>query len=194
MEQWTKTADGTFVNDGELGPWGRAGVDDGIIQEFVKLRFIKEKRMMIIFELVVTITCVAFIINNMMIDSDIALMAVAFVLAIFSNICLINNYNEIGRMKVNLLNKCYSVCDCTAFDVFINVKEKHCCVKDMSGTVLLGRTENGEVSPQKLSYYGFFDEKDYNAQLLKIMDGRGKMHYFVMLDKYLKNEENKKKL
>lgn len=190
MEQntiWRQISKDTKVNDEQLGPWENAGVDDSIINEYLKKRFLKEINMMIIFEVLLSVTCFVGLIESLMLWDDIFLTILLAVIAIYSNGCLYKNIQNKRILRVIIQNKEYQLCDCEAFDIDITKTGKYCYIKDTNGqTFLIQKNDNTPV-PIKITYHGYFSDKEFDARLLRMKGIDDKMFYVVFPEYYLKN-------
>lgn len=190
VQNWREISKDIYINDNELSEWEAAGVDDNKITEFLKKRFIKEKNMMIIFEIFVSVTGFLGLLQLLMLSNDYLLMGLLVIIVLISNGCLYSNIREKNFYNLLITNKQYQVCDCTAFDIDITRTAKYCYVKDMNGQTLLEKKTNAEPVPMRLAYHGYFTDKEYDAKLLRMKGIENKMHYFVFPVFYLKNSKH----
>lgn len=189
-QNWRQISKDTYINDNELSVWEAAGVDDGKITDFLKKRFVKEKNMMIFFEIFVSVTVFIGLIELLMLSQDYLLMGLLVVIILISNSCLYSNIRDKNYYNNLITSKQYQVCDCIAFDIDITRNAKYCYVKDMTEQVLLEKGKNNSPMPKRLTYHGYFTDKEYDAKLLRMEGLNNTMHYFVFPDFYLKNSKH----
>lgn len=185
-KQWTIISRKSRVNDKALGPWESAGVDDNVIVEFLKRRFLKESMSVIVFEILAAITCIIGIFVFLMLGDDIYIVAVIAVLAVILLCSLFDNIRERMVRKVIIENKDYQLCDCEAYEVSEKDDEKECFIRDTNGVEFVEQSVNGEIKPMAVKYYHYFSGKDFTGKLLRVRAGQKGMLYMFFPVNYLK--------
>lgn len=189
---WRKISKEISVNDEELGPWENAGMDDGIIKDFLKKRFLKEKTMMIVFQILVSVSCFVAVIELLMLSEDTLSAIVVLIIACITNYCLYNNLREKHQLNQIIQHQEYQLCDCTAFEITNNRNTKYCYVIDSQNHILQERNGDKEPVPMKVAYHGYFTDKDNEARLLRVNGIKKSMLYYVFPVFYLRNMDQRK--
>lgn len=178
----TKITDQTNVQ--KLGPWMQAGVDDGVISELLKKKYLGADYSILFFQMIGFITGIAALFTTLIRGENILLSVAAAIIVMIFLYCIFENQKDRKIRKNNIEKKLYEVCDVEAFDLSNEANRKYCYVKDQNGTVFM--QQGKEEKPKKVMYFAYFSGKDYSAKLLKMRYGRKEMLYLVFPVAYLK--------
>lgn len=186
-EGWTTISRDCKINDLSLGPWHYAGTDDNAIHQYLTRVFLKENMSVILFQIFTVCVCGLAMLISVMVYNTYSLFWLSFVAALLSMCFLYSNLQQQRLMRNTIRNKEYSLCDCIAYEFDDRHQDKVCCVKDLSGTILMECNRDQSPKPHQVPYYSYFSNNHFSGKLLRVRRGKQGYHYMFFPDRYLEN-------